>query len=174
MFRPTRLIEEARAAAAKSPGAGNPEGHRRRRTDHRQSTEAAEAELRAHDRPNCASEVGRLVVQTTAKVTGKVLTPEDQKRLAEETTQAVGRVIAALTNRIMKISKQARREAKALFRSCMVERRARREQGAPGRRRRLLRAKPRGYLAILSHFQRLVKLDIDRRTAPGRKRGRRS
>jgi len=25
--------------------------------------------------------------------------------------------------------------------------------------------KPRGYLAILAHFQRLVKLDLDRRTA---------
>ena len=30
-------------------------------------------------------EVGRLVVQTTAAVTGKVLTPDDQRRLAEET-----------------------------------------------------------------------------------------
>ena len=32
-------------------------------------------------------EVGKLVVQTTSRVTGKVLTPEDQKRLAEETTK---------------------------------------------------------------------------------------
>ncbi|MBM3890417.1 MAG: F0F1 ATP synthase subunit B [Verrucomicrobia bacterium] len=32
-------------------------------------------------------EVGRLVIATTAKVTGKVLTPEDQRRLAEETTR---------------------------------------------------------------------------------------
>jgi F-type H+-transporting ATPase subunit b len=30
-------------------------------------------------------EVGRLVVQTTTTVTGKILTPEDQKRLAQET-----------------------------------------------------------------------------------------
>ena len=30
-------------------------------------------------------EVGRLVVQTTSAVTGKILTPEDQRRLAEET-----------------------------------------------------------------------------------------
>lgn len=30
-------------------------------------------------------EVGRLVVQTTTNVTGKVLTPDDQRRLAEET-----------------------------------------------------------------------------------------
>ena len=32
-------------------------------------------------------EVGRLVVETTAKVTGKVLTPDDQRRLAEETAK---------------------------------------------------------------------------------------
>ncbi len=32
-------------------------------------------------------EVGTLVVNTTAKVTGKILTAEDQKRLAEETTR---------------------------------------------------------------------------------------
>jgi F-type H+-transporting ATPase subunit b len=30
-------------------------------------------------------EVGRLVVETTGVVTGKILTPEDQRRLAEET-----------------------------------------------------------------------------------------
>ena len=33
------------------------------------------------------SEVGRLVVQTTATVTGKVMTPDDQRRLAEETAK---------------------------------------------------------------------------------------
>ena len=32
-------------------------------------------------------EVGRLVVQTTTTVTGKILTAEDQKRLAEETNK---------------------------------------------------------------------------------------
>ena len=32
-------------------------------------------------------EVGRLVVQTTAAVIGKVLTPDDQRRLAEETAK---------------------------------------------------------------------------------------
>jgi F-type H+-transporting ATPase subunit b len=30
-------------------------------------------------------EVGQLVVKTTATVTGKVLTPDDQRRLADET-----------------------------------------------------------------------------------------
>jgi F-type H+-transporting ATPase subunit delta len=64
----------------------------------------------------------------------------------------------------MKISKQARREAKELFRCCLVN-------GLldEGRVRlavqRVLQAKPRGFLAILSHFERLLKLDLDRRTA---------
>jgi hypothetical protein len=32
-------------------------------------------------------EVGRLVVQTTAAITGKILTTDDQRRLAEETAK---------------------------------------------------------------------------------------
>ena len=35
-------------------------------------------------------EVGRLVVQTTATVTGKILTPDDQKRISEETAKQLG------------------------------------------------------------------------------------
>jgi F-type H+-transporting ATPase subunit delta len=64
----------------------------------------------------------------------------------------------------MKIPKQARREAKELFRCCLAD-------GLldEGRVRqvvqRVLAVKPRGYLAILSRFQRLVKLDLERRTA---------
>jgi len=34
-------------------------------------------------------EVGHLVVQATESVTGKVLTPEDHRRLAEETAKLV-------------------------------------------------------------------------------------
>jgi F-type H+-transporting ATPase subunit b len=34
-------------------------------------------------------EVGRLVVQTTVTVTGKVLTSDDQQRLAEETQRQI-------------------------------------------------------------------------------------
>ena len=34
-------------------------------------------------------EVGRLVIGTTAKVTGKVLTADDQKRLSEEAAREV-------------------------------------------------------------------------------------
>jgi F-type H+-transporting ATPase subunit delta len=63
----------------------------------------------------------------------------------------------------MKISKQARRDGKALFRTCEVngvldENRVRQSVNA------VVAQKPRGYVAILSHFQRLVKLDIERRT----------
>lgn len=64
----------------------------------------------------------------------------------------------------MKVSKQARRDAKQLFRQCLVdglldESRARQVV------QQVITRKPRGYVAILSHFQRLVKLDIARRTA---------
>jgi F-type H+-transporting ATPase subunit delta len=64
----------------------------------------------------------------------------------------------------MKITKQSRREAKELFRSCVVgglleENRVRQAV------QQVLQTKPRGYLAILTHFLRLVKLDIERRTA---------
>jgi len=48
---------------------------------------AREAGAQDHDRMlrELKREVGRLVVQTTTTVTGKILTPEDQRRLAEET-----------------------------------------------------------------------------------------
>jgi F-type H+-transporting ATPase subunit delta len=64
----------------------------------------------------------------------------------------------------MKISKQARREAKDLFRAAQVngvldENKARQAID------QVLVTKPRGYTAILSHFQRLVKLDLARRSA---------
>jgi F-type H+-transporting ATPase subunit b len=45
----------------------------------------AAAQERAATFAELKREVGRLVVQTTTTVTGKVLTAEDQKRLAEET-----------------------------------------------------------------------------------------
>lgn len=64
----------------------------------------------------------------------------------------------------MKISKQARRDGKSLFNSCKAngvldENRVRQTVSA------VIAQKPRGYVGILSHFQRLVKLDIERRTA---------
>ena len=64
----------------------------------------------------------------------------------------------------MKISKQARREAKEMFRSTVVngvldEQRVRQIVD------KVANIKPRGYIEILSHFQRLVKLEVERRTA---------
>jgi F-type H+-transporting ATPase subunit delta len=64
----------------------------------------------------------------------------------------------------MKITKQARRDAKQLFSTCKVgglmdETRVRQVVGA------VIAQKPRGYVGILSHFQRLVKLDIESRSA---------
>jgi F-type H+-transporting ATPase subunit delta len=64
----------------------------------------------------------------------------------------------------MKISKQARRDGKELFNTCRVngvldENRVRQAVT------QVIARKPRGYVAVLSHFQRLVKLEIDRRTA---------
>lgn len=64
----------------------------------------------------------------------------------------------------MKISKQARRDGKALFNTCKVsgvldENRVRQTVTA------VIAKKPRGFVGILSHFQRLVKLDIERRSA---------
>jgi F-type H+-transporting ATPase subunit delta len=64
----------------------------------------------------------------------------------------------------MKISKQARRDARQLFRACMVrealdESRVRQAVGA------VAQQKPRGYIAILSHFQRLIRLEVARRSA---------
>ncbi len=64
----------------------------------------------------------------------------------------------------MKISKRARRDAKQLFRSCVLnglldDDRVRQTV------QQIIAQKPRGYLGILTHFQRLVKLDVARRTA---------
>ena len=84
-----QLVDEARAAAA-----------RVQVEETRKATAAAEQILvRAHEaaeRDRVAMlaelrrEVGRLVVQTTASVTGKVLTPDDHRRLAEETARQLG------------------------------------------------------------------------------------
>jgi F-type H+-transporting ATPase subunit delta len=64
----------------------------------------------------------------------------------------------------VKTAKQARRDAKQLLKDCRV---AGELDEAKVRQavQQVIASRPRGYLAILSHFQRLVKLDLDRRTA---------
>ena len=64
----------------------------------------------------------------------------------------------------MKISKQSRRDGKALFNVCRVngvldESKVRQALAE------VVARKPRGYVATLHHFHRLVKLEVARRTA---------
>ena len=64
----------------------------------------------------------------------------------------------------MKVTKQARRDAKQLFRGCFVN--GVLDQGRVQETfRKVAESKPRGYIAMLEHFQRRVKLEIERRTA---------
>jgi F-type H+-transporting ATPase subunit b len=81
-----KMIEEARAAAAKVQEQETQKAIAAAQAivdKAQQATQAEHARMLAELR----REVGRLVVATTAKVTGKVLTLDDQKRLAEETNR---------------------------------------------------------------------------------------
>ncbi|MDD5140972.1 MAG: ATP synthase F0 subunit B [Verrucomicrobiales bacterium] len=78
-----KLIEDARAAVARVTEV---ETQKAIAAAEQIVAKAREAAAQDHARmlAELKREVGRLVVQTTATVTGKVLTPEDQRRLAEE------------------------------------------------------------------------------------------
>ena len=84
----TKLIEEARAAAARVQ---EQETQKAIAAAEQIIAKAREAAAADHARmlAELKREVGRLVVQTTAAVTGKVLTADDQRRLAEETAKQV-------------------------------------------------------------------------------------
>ena len=79
-----KLIDEARADAAH---VREQETQKAVAAAGRIIARAREATAQDHARmlEELKREVGRLVVQTTATVTGKILTPDDQRRLAEET-----------------------------------------------------------------------------------------
>jgi|SRR4051812_16803822 F-type H+-transporting ATPase subunit b len=81
-----KLIEEARAAAARVQEQETQKAIASAEQIVTKAREAAVAE-RARMLADLKREVGRLVVETTSRVTRKVLTPEDQKRLAEETSR---------------------------------------------------------------------------------------
>ena len=83
-----KLIEEAHAAAARVQ---EQETKKAIASAERVISKAHEAAEQDHARmlTNLKREVGRLVVQTTATVTGKILTPEDHRRLDEETAKVV-------------------------------------------------------------------------------------
>jgi F-type H+-transporting ATPase subunit b len=79
-----KMIEEARTAALR---VREVETQKAIAAAEQILIKAREAAAQDHDRMlrELKREVGRLVVQTTTTVTGKILTPEDQRRLAEET-----------------------------------------------------------------------------------------
>jgi len=81
-----QMIEEGRNAAARVR-----EGETQKAIAAAEQIMAKAREAAAQDHARMLAElkteVGRLVVQTAATVTGKVLTPDDQRRLAEETTK---------------------------------------------------------------------------------------
>jgi F-type H+-transporting ATPase subunit b len=85
-----KLIEEARAVAARVQ---EQETQRAIAAAEQIIAKAREATAQDHARMlvELKREVGRLVVQTTATVTGRILTPEDQRRLAEETARQVAK-----------------------------------------------------------------------------------
>jgi F-type H+-transporting ATPase subunit b len=83
-----KLIDEARAAAARVQ---EQETQKAIAAAEQIIAKAREAAAQDHARmlAELKREIGRLVVQTTTTVTGKILTPEDQRRLAEETAKQV-------------------------------------------------------------------------------------
>lgn len=84
----SKFIEEARAAAAR---VRQQETEKAIATAEQILNKAREAAAQEHDLmlAELKREVGRLVVQATAMVTGKILTPEDQRRLALATAKQV-------------------------------------------------------------------------------------
>jgi F-type H+-transporting ATPase subunit b len=86
-----QLIEDARAATARLQADETRKAVAMAEQILARAREAGERE-RAQMLAEVKREVGRLVVRTSAAVTGKILTPEDHRRLAEETARqlAVG------------------------------------------------------------------------------------
>ena len=84
--RAEKLIADAKEAAKQ---VGEAEGQRAVKQAEeiiRKAREATEAD-RERMLSELKTEIGRLVVETTAKVSGKVLTAEDQQRLIDETNK---------------------------------------------------------------------------------------
>jgi F-type H+-transporting ATPase subunit b len=81
-----KLIEEARAAGARVQAEESRKAIAAAEQILIKAREAAERD-RARMLAELKREVGRLVIQTSAIVTGKILTPEDHRRLSEETAR---------------------------------------------------------------------------------------
>lgn len=83
-----KIIEETRAAAAKISEVEGQKAVAAAASIIAKAKESNDAEL-ARMKTELRREVGRLVVATSVKVTGKILTIDDQQRLAEETNKQV-------------------------------------------------------------------------------------
>jgi F-type H+-transporting ATPase subunit b len=81
-----QLIEDARAATARLQADETRKATAMAEQILARAREAGERE-RAQVLTEVKREIGRLVVQTSAAVTGKILTPDDHRRLAEETAR---------------------------------------------------------------------------------------
>ena len=81
-----QLIEDARAAAARVQADESRKAVAAAEQILVKARDAAERD-RARMMSDAKREVGRLVIQTSAAVTGKILTPDDQRRLSEETAR---------------------------------------------------------------------------------------
>jgi len=81
-----QLVQEARESAKRLQEV---ETQRAVSTAEQIVSKARDEAAREHTRmlSELRAEVGRLVVQTTAAVTGKILTPDDHRRLSEETAR---------------------------------------------------------------------------------------
>jgi F0F1-type ATP synthase membrane subunit b/b' len=86
----TQIIEEAHAAAARLL---EKETQKAIAVAEQVIEKAKETALLEHERmlAELRREVGILVVQATASITRKMLTPEDQRLMAEETVTQLGR-----------------------------------------------------------------------------------
>ena len=84
----SKFIEEARAAAARVQ---QEEANKAVTAAEQIMKKAHEAAAQDYDRmlAELKREIGNLVVQATTAVTGKILTAEDQQRLAEETSKQI-------------------------------------------------------------------------------------
>ena len=83
-----KMIEEARTAAAQVQERESQKAMAQAEQILSQAREAAAAD-HARMLADLKQEIGGLVVQTTAQVIGKALTPEDQKRLVEEANREI-------------------------------------------------------------------------------------
>ena len=118
---------------------------------------AREAAAIEHDRTmeSLKRELGRLVVDTTAKVTGKVLTPGRSTAFAGRSSSRSG---------LMKLNKEIRQLSRKMLQASFTD-----GQLDPGRIASLVDSlvahKPRNYIDVLKNYKRLLRLELEKRHA---------